>query len=199
MTTSSEAGMVDLDSSEISGNVRISIVPDGLIVTVPAIRTTSSLILPALLCAFLLYVSGGIAHDLLDGLWGSKALVFPALVLLVFSWMSFQLVRMLFGRREVLRCTNDDLEIINFDFGCAWRRRTFLRQDIKRIEFAAAGVSRYFSVKGLRFEGAGKQIKLLRGLRSVEAQKILTRLSDLGFDTETDPVAHDGGGQSGSP
>jgi hypothetical protein len=188
METSSDEGKVDLDLTEVSGNVRISIVPDGLIVTLPAPRTISSLILPALLCAFLLYVSGGIAHDLLDGLWGSKAAVVPALIFLIFSWMSFQLARMLFGRREVLRCTNDDLEVINCDFGYTWRRRTFSKQDVKGIEFASVGFSGYGAVKGLRFEGAGKQIKLLRGLRSAEAEKILTKLTALGFDTGEGPA-----------
>jgi hypothetical protein len=99
--------------------------------------------------------------------------------------MIFQLSRLLFGRREVLRCTNDDLDIINLDFGFAWRRRSFLRQDIKRIEFVAVGFSKYGSGTGLRFNVAGREIKLLRGLRSVEAQKILAKLSELGFDTGT--------------
>jgi hypothetical protein len=108
--------------------------------------------------------------------------------------MVFQLSRLLFGRREVLRCTNEDLNIIKVDFGYAWRRRSFLRQDIKGIEFVAVGFSRYGSVTGLRFNTAGKQIKLLRGLRSVEAQTILTKLSELGFDTGTRSVDFDAEG-----
>ncbi len=84
-----------------------------------------------------------------------------------------------------MRCTNDDLDIINLDFGYAWRRRSFLRQDIKGIEFVAVGFSKYGSVTGLRFNAAGKEIKLLRGLRSAEAEKILAKLSELGFDAGT--------------
>ena len=189
-----ETGKEDFVSNEVSGNVRITTLPDGLIVTIPATRPASSAVLPGLLCAFLLYMSGGLVHELLDNLSGSKATVLPALVLLIFSWMIFQLSRLLFGRREVLRCTNEDLNIIKVDFGYAWRRRSFLRQDIKGIEFVAVGFSRYGSVTGLRFNTAGKQIKLLRGLRSVEAQTILTKLSELGFDTGTRSVDFDAEG-----
>jgi hypothetical protein len=189
MTTSSvagkETGKDDFGPSEVSGNVRIAILPHGVVVTIPATRKAPSVVLPGLLCAFLLYMSGGLVHELLDDLSASKAAVLPAVVLLIFSWMIFQLSRLLFGRREVMRCTNDDLDIINLDFGYAWRRRSFVRQDIKEIEFVAVGFSQYGSVTGLKFNAAGKQIKLLRGLRSVEAQKILAKLSELGFDTGT--------------
>jgi hypothetical protein len=189
MTTSSvagkETGEEDLGSSEVSGNVRIRTLPQELVVTIPATRKASSVVLPGLLCAFLLYMSGGLVHELLDDLNASKASVLPAVVLLIFSWMIFQLSRLLFGRREVLRCTNDDLDIINLDFGYAWRRRRFLRQDIKEIEFVAVGFSKFGSVTGLRFKAAGREIKLLRGLRSMEAQKILAKLSELGFETGT--------------
>jgi hypothetical protein len=139
-------------------------------------------------------MSGGLVHELLNNLNEGKAAVLPGVVLLIFSWMVFQLSRLLFGRREVLRCTNEDLNIIKVDFGYAWRRRSFLRQDIKGIEFVAVGFSRYGSVTGLRFNTAGKQIKLLRGLRSVEAQTILTKLSELGFDAGTRSVDFDAEG-----
>lgn len=189
-----ETGKEDLVTNEVSGNVRITTLPDGLIVTIPATRPASSAVLPGLLCAFLLYMSGGLVHELLNNLNEGKAAMLPAVVLLIFSWMIFQLSRLLFGRREVLRCTNEDLNIIKVDFGYAWRRRSFLRQDIKGIEFVAVGFSRYGSVTGLRFNTAGKQIKLLRGLRSVEAQTILTKLSELGFDTGTRSVDFDAEG-----
>jgi hypothetical protein len=189
-----ETGKEDFVPNEVSGNVRITTLPDGLIVTIPATRPASSAVLPGLLCAFLLYMSGGLVHELLNNLNEGKAAVLPGVVLLIFSWMVFQLSRLLFGRREVLRCTNEDLNIIKVDFGYAWRRRSFLRQDIKGIEFVAVGFSRYGSVTGLRFNTAGKQIKLLRGLRSVEAQTILTKLSELGFDTGTRSVDFDAEG-----
>jgi hypothetical protein len=189
-----ETGKEDLVTNQVSGNVRITTLPDGLIVTIPATRPASSAVLPGLLCAFLLYMSGGLVHELLNNLNEGKAVMLPAVVLLIFSWMIFQLSRLLFGRREVLRCTNEDLNIIKVDFGYAWRRRSFLRQDIKGIEFVAVGFSRYGSVTGLRFRTAGKQIKLLRGLRSVEAQTILTKLSELGFETGTRSVDFDAEG-----
>ena len=189
-----ETGKEDFVSNEVSGNVRITTLPDGLIVTIPATRPASSAVLPGLLCTFLLYMSGGLVHELLNNLNEGKAAVLPGVVLLIFSWMVFQLSRLLFGRREVLRCTNEDLNIIKVDFGYAWRRRSFLRQDIKGIEFVAVGFSRYGSVTGLRFNTAGKQIKLLRGLRSVEAQTILTKLSELGFDAGTRSVDFDAEG-----
>jgi hypothetical protein len=198
MSTNSRVGnetaKEDLVPNEVSGNVRITTLPDGLIVTIPATRPASSAILPGLLCAFLLYMSGGLVHELLDDLGESKAAILPGVVLLIFSWMIFQLSRLLFGRREVLRCTNEDLSIINLDFGYAWRRRRFVRQDIKGIEFVAVGFSPYGSVAGLRFSAAGKEIKLLRGLRSAEAQKILAKLNELGFDTGTRVVDFDAEG-----
>ncbi len=84
MTTSSvagkETGKEDLGSSEVSGNVRIRTLPHELVVTIPATRKASSVVLPGLLCAFLLYMSGGLVHELLDNLSGSKATVLPALV-----------------------------------------------------------------------------------------------------------------------
>jgi hypothetical protein len=174
--------------NEVSGNVRISILPRGLIVTIPATRTASSVLLSALLCAFILYKSVEIIRDLMTDHRGSEASIFSVLVSLICFWMIFQLSRLLFGHREVLRCTEDGLEITDCDFGYAWRRRDFFRRDVERIEFAAVGFSRYGAVTGLRFNADGKQMKCLRGLRSVEANKILSELRTLGFDTTVDPA-----------
>jgi hypothetical protein len=185
MKTSRDAENDVVGTNEVSGNVRISISPRGLIVTIPATRTTSSIIIPGLLCAFILYKSGEIVHGLVD-FRGIKASVLPIFVFLIFLWMIFQLFQLLFGHREVLRCVDDELEITNFDFGYAWRRRCFFRGDIKHFEFATVGFSKYDGITGLRFSAAGKQIKCLRDLASVEASKILNELKNLGFDTKTD-------------
>jgi hypothetical protein len=177
-----------LNSNEVSGNVRISILPNELIVTIPATRVNSSAILSALLIAFFLYKLMDVVRALVIGHPGSGGLIASAFVLPFVLWIVFQLSRGLFGHREVLRCTGDRLEITEFDFGHAWRRRSFARGDIKQIEFAAVGFSKYGAVTGLRFSASGKQIKCLRNLLSVEANKILSELRNLGFNTTVDPA-----------
>jgi hypothetical protein len=187
MEASSDAGKHDFDPNEvIGGNVRISILPHGLAVTIPATRTASSVILPGLLCLFILYKLWEIVQNLVVDFRGRNVSVLPVFVSLLFLWIIFQFFRLLFRHREVLRCTDDELEITDFDFGYAWRRRSFLRRDIKRIEFAAVGFSRYGAVTGLRFSATGKQVKCLRGLLPVEANRILSELKNLGFDTTID-------------
>lgn len=186
MKTSSDAGQHDVGTNEVSGNVRIELVPRGLIVTIPATRTASSIIIPGLLCAFILYKSAEIIRSLMVDFRGIKASVLPIFLFLIFLWMIFQLLQLLFGHREILRCADNELEITNFDFGYEWRRRSFLRQDVKGIEFAAVGFSKYGAITGLRFSAAGKQIKCLRSLPVLEANKILIELKNLGFDTTID-------------
>jgi hypothetical protein len=177
-----------LNSNDVSGNVRITILPHELVVIIPATRAGLSAILSALVIAFFLYKLVDVVRDLVIDHSGSEGLIASALVLLFVLWIVFQLSRWLFGHREVLRCTEGQLEITEFDFGHAWRRRSFFRENIKRIEFAAVGFSRYGAILGLRFSAEGRQVKLLRGLRAIEAYKILVALEKLGFDTTVDPA-----------
>lgn len=177
-----------LNSNDVSGNVRITILTHELVVTIPATRADLSAILSALLIAFFLYKLVDVIRDLVIGHPGSEGLIASALVVLLALWIVFQLSRGLFGHREVLRCTEDQLEITEFDFGHAWRRRSFFREDVKQIEFAAVGFSRYGAILGLRFSAGGRQVKLLRGLRAIEAHKILVEFEKLGFDTKVDPA-----------
>jgi hypothetical protein len=186
MNTSSDAEQHNVGTNEVSGDVRRELLPRGFIVTIPATRTASSFIFPGILCAFFLYKSGEIIRGLMADFRGIKASILPIVLFLIFLWIIFQMFQLLFGHREVLRCSDDELEIFNFDFGYEWRRRSFLRRDIKGIEFAAVGFSGYGAITGLRFSAAGKQIKCLRGLPVLEANKILIELKNLGFDTTID-------------
>ena len=156
MKTSSDAGQHDVGTNEVSGNVRIELVPRGLIVTIPATRTASSIIIPGLLCAFILYKSAEIIRSLMVDFRGIKASVLPIFLFLIFLWMIFQLLQLLFGHREILRCADNELEITNFDFGYEWRRRSFLRQDVKGNRICRSRIFEVWCDNGLEVQCGGQ-------------------------------------------
>lgn len=86
-----------------------------------------------------------------------------------------------------LRCTRERLDVIDTVLGRVRRTRSFPRADVKRVMFGAVSLSKWGTVNGLVFEATGKRIKLLYGLQSVEAQKILEELRRLGFEVHCDP------------
>jgi hypothetical protein len=109
-----------LNPNDVSGNVRITILPHELVVTILASRVDSSAILSPLLIAFFIYKLVDVVRNLVINHPGSGGLIASVLILLFVLWIVFQLSRGLFGHREVLRCTEDQLEITEFDFGQAW-------------------------------------------------------------------------------
>jgi len=92
------------------------------------------------------------------------------------------------GRREVLRCTRDSLEIQRIDFGVAWHPRRFPIRDIKGFRFGQVGATRFGPINGLRFVTHDKPVMSFRSLRAVEAQTILPELQRLGVNVVVDPA-----------
>jgi hypothetical protein len=60
------------------------------------------------------------------------------------------------------------------------------RESVQRIRFGAVSYSRYGAICGLVFNVQGRDVKVLKGLESPEALRILTELRRLGFDTVQD-------------
>jgi hypothetical protein len=153
------------------------------------------------LCAYLLYsciemmrlaATGLGSHGSLSRpegfLAGASSVAIPILLGALFLWIAFQLVRPVFGGREVLVCAHHSLEITSIDFGCIWRRRNFAIRDVSGFRFGELGVSKYGAINGLRFEANGKRVKCLSGLRSVEAQTIPGEVERLGVSVTVDPT-----------
>jgi len=91
-----------------------------------------------------------------------------------------------FGVRN-LRCTRENLEVIDVFRGRAKRTRSYRRGDVGGIRFGSVSFSRYGPTGGLISEVAGKRINTLYGLRCIEAQKVLDELQRLGFNVCHDP------------
>jgi hypothetical protein len=85
-----------------------------------------------------------------------------------------------------VRCTREMVEVTDILPGRV-KRTTYARAEVKEVKFGAVSIARYGSVNGLIFEVAGKPIKTLYGLRSIEAQRILDELQRLGFNVYSDP------------
>jgi hypothetical protein len=85
-----------------------------------------------------------------------------------------------------VRCGRDNLEVIDVFCGRTTGTRSYAQTDVKRIRFGAVSFSKYGSVGGLIFEVSGERVKVLYGLKCIEAQKILSELQRLGFDVLVD-------------
>jgi hypothetical protein len=168
-------------------DVMLRISSEEVMVVLPAKRSMGSMILPIMFCSYVVYVLVQTFRDFVLAYRRGEGSFLGALLILLFLWIIFQIVLSL-GSREVVSFTNDKLEIDNIEFGYRWRHRSFQKRDVKQIEFAAVGFSKYGTVTGFAFRGNGKRVKILRGLRSVEAQKILMAIRSLGFDTVSDPA-----------
>ena len=185
----------DSVTEEVSANVRMVTSPDELVVTNPAARSVWTPLL-SMTWIFVLLLSLIFSTDncgraalrnLLHFRWNGDS-IFLALCFIVFIWKLFQLSRQLFGGNEILRCTRSELAISNIDFGRVWRHRSFAVADVKKMEFAVFGFSKFSKLYGLRFDVDGSRVVALRGLKAVEAQKILEALKNLGLETIADPA-----------
>lgn len=162
------------DSTELqtSGGFRIEISPEQLSVTDDT-SAKSPLWLYLTYAAFLCYV--------LVSEGRSSAFLF---LLLLSAIRAFQY---LFVGVHNLRCTRENLEVIDVFHGRAKKTRSYKRSDVTGISFGTVSFSRYGATGGMIFEAAGKRIKALYGLKCVEAQKLLNELQRLGFDVCRDP------------
>jgi len=84
-----------------------------------------------------------------------------------------------------LRCTVNNLEVIDTVRGKIKKTRTYPLADVKRIRFGP--VALFGFITGLIFDAAGKPARVLFGLRCVEARMILDEFQRLGFDVQRDP------------
>lgn len=193
------------ERAQVAGNVRIEVLPDQITVTMPAERSAREF----LACGFVLLVililfDNSIFHYLVGAKLLAAGLVArvgpwikPApsifspfaslfICLLVMGQTAFGAFRRLFGGRQILRCTRGRLEVVDVDLGRAWQQRHYARKEIEEIVFGSAGFT-LGGRSGLSFLAGGKRVKVFSGLRAPEAEKILTELKRLGFDTVRDP------------
>lgn len=112
----------------------------------------------------------------------------PVLGVLLFLWVVLQFSRPFFGSQQSLRATRAGLELASTDFGRTWQKRAFVKEEIDAISFGAVSVTRYGAVNGLKFNVHRKEIKALRRLKAVEAQRVLEELRRFGFDVVIDPA-----------
>jgi hypothetical protein len=192
-------------TGQVAGNVRIEVLPDQLTVTMPAERSAREF----LACGFVLLVililfNNSIFHYLVAANLLSAALVerigpyikpapsifspFVSLFIccLVMGQTALEAFRRLLGGRQTLLCTRNRLELTDADFGRIWRRRAYTRKGIEEIAFRPPGFT-IGARSGLSYLVAGKRVKVFSGLRAPEAERILTELKRLGFDTVHDP------------
>ena len=80
-----------------------------------------------------------------------------------------------------LRCNRESLEVVTVARGRITSTASYPRESIQKIRFGAVSYSRYGAICGLIFDAGGKKVKVLRGLESPEARRILAELRRLGF------------------
>lgn len=158
---------------EISGGFEIEVSPDELTVTKAGAISTR-----ARLWMYLLYALA-FCYILLSAGWSSSFIFLGVL-------LAAGIFRYLFVGVHNLRCTRENLEVIDVVCGQTERTWSYPRSDVKGIRFGTVSFSRYGSTGGLMFEVEGKRIKALYGLKCIEAQKILDELQRLGFDISQD-------------
>ena len=93
-------------------------------------------------------------------------ILFPILVVwAVYAWSLSQLRK---GYND-LKCTRTNLEVINTFRGQARSTQSFLKADVKQIKFGALSTFSTRPLMGLVFTAGNKQVKILEGLKCVEA------------------------------
>ncbi len=129
------------------------------------------------------------AHRDLEDTLIDLALVFLiGLAFVLLFAIAINLLRPLFGSRQAMQCTRDELELTSIDFGRVWRKRFFPTAEVGATEFGVHSISRYGVTKGLVFLVRKKRVKALRGLKAKEAQQILEIMRRLGFNVSLDPA-----------
>lgn len=165
-----------ITSAQTSGGFRIDIGNDGLAVTAISPFRFSR---PSRKTYLLLGLAFCVGLSLLQAS-GSVFVIGAAFVLVVL------ILRYTFVETHNLRCTRDNLEVIDLVRGRTRKTRVFLRTAVREIRFGPVSYGRYGAVCGLIFTVADEKVKVLSGLQCVEAQKILDELQRLGYDTVRD-------------
>jgi hypothetical protein len=94
------------------------------------------------------------------------------------------------SRRSItnIRCTPDVLEVLFVFRGRVRRTVSFERSEVKKIQYDDGLPSMFQGPSGcLIFQARDQKIRCLHGLKSVEAQRLLTELQRMRFDTVRDP------------
>jgi hypothetical protein len=107
-------------------------------------------------------------------------LFWTAVILIILALFAF------FSSNNNLHCTRDKLDVIRVSCGRKNKIISYPEFEVKQIQFGVVTYSRYGGIGGLIFTSSGKRIKLLRGLKCVEAQKILDELQRLGYEIVRD-------------
>jgi hypothetical protein len=90
------------------------------------------------------------------------------------------------ARIDNLHCTRKNLGVIRVVRGRETQKRVFARARVREINFTAVSWSTSGPTFALVFKVDGKEIEVLRGIESPEAQTVLRELQRLGYDVEFD-------------
>lgn len=90
------------------------------------------------------------------------------------------------ARTDNLHCTPKSLGVIRVMRGRESEKRMFARTRVRAINFTAVSWSTSGPTFALVFKVDGKEIEVLRGIESPEAQTVLRELQRLGYDVEFD-------------
>ncbi len=159
---------------QTSGGFRIEITPVGL--TVEKAAETQTLwiyLIYAVIFCYFFYALVSVGRP------ASFLLLLPLAVGVIQYW---------FVGIHNLRCTRENIEVIDVIRGRTRRVRSYPRDSVKGIRYGGVSFSMYSSICGLILEVEGKPVKTLYGLKCVEAKKILDELQRLGFNVCHDPA-----------
>lgn len=180
-----------IEESNIFGTRRVEILNDEIVVTDPAKRFSWSSLLPLILLVYLVYRFFEIwallrrsLHERTDllNLW------WPAFLGVLYLYIIFQIVVLVFGKQDIVRCNRQGLNFRHFKFGRLWKIRTMNMSEIRSVSYGAVAISKYGTTSGLCFEGDKQTIKIFPSLGAHGAQVLLKKLQTLGFPTVTDPA-----------
>lgn len=169
LTSASIASSAEIQES---GGFRIEISPDGL-------RVSKSKPRHGLLWLSIVYAALFLFVLLAYGL--NRTLIFLALL------FAGHVYSFLLGCRSLL-CTREDFSVISIFPGRQKRTKTYPRAQVEDVIFGAVSFSKYGTNNGLIFRVGDKRVKVLGGLRCIEADLILNELGHLGYKISRDPA-----------
>lgn len=130
----------------------------------------------------IIHLNGGfrIMADLVrSGDWSAfcVALILNFVFVLLFSWSW-----LIYSSGEFLRCDSKELHTGKRRVWIRWRRGTFTRQSVSRLERAGRGGSKSRSYTVLTFQVAGKRKDILENLSLEDAVRVLEACKSMGYD-----------------
>ena len=101
--------------------------------------------------------------------------------------IAFFAIGTLFSTDHNIQVTARGLDVIDTRLGRTRQTRLYPRDQITSVTFGAVSFSRYGGSSGLIFQTRETKVKVLYGLRAIEAQILLDSLERLGFAVRRDP------------